>query len=346
MKLYIRGPHFWPRLVCIFLILVIVLGVYNMMGSRGISIKMPGRSYSGQFTPLTEEETEIRNHIKKHVEVLASEIGERNLREYNNLEGAVDYIEKTFRELNYEVSFQDFVVEGKITKNIEVEILGKSRPNEIIILGAHYDSVIGCPGANDNATGVAAILEFARLLKGGNLQCTVRFVAFTNEEPPFFQTENMGSLVYARRSRKRGENIVSMLSIETIGYYSDLKGSQRYPFPFSFFYPNTGNFIGFVSNASSRNLVHHVIASFRRNTHFPSEGVAAPGWMTGIGWSDQWSFWKEGYPGIMITDTAPFRYPYYHTQWDTPDKIDYDRMARVVAGLKRVIIGLTNTDKK
>src|SRR3990170_2594961 len=255
MKLYIRGPHFWPRLVCIFLILVIVLGVYNMMGSRGISIKMPGRSYSGQFTPLTEEETEIRNHIKK---------------------------------------------------NIEVEILGKSRPNEIIILGAHYDSVIGCPGANDNATGVAAILEFARLLKGGNLQCTVRFVAFTNEEPPFFQTENMGSFVY----------------------------------------PNTGNFIGFVSNASSRNLVHHVIASFRRNTHFPSEGVAAPGWMTGIGWSDQWSFWKEGYPGIMITDTAPFRYPYYHTQWDTPDKIDYDRMARVVAGLKRVIIGLTNTDKK
>src|SRR3990172_3657654 len=257
MKLYIRGPHFWPRLVCIFLILVIVLGVYNMMGSRGISIKMPGRSYSGQFTPLTEEETEIRNHIKKHVEALASEIGERNLREYNNLEGAVGYIEKTFRELNYEVSFQDFVVEGKITKNIEVEILGKSRPNEIIILGAHYDSVIGCPGANDNATGVAAILEFARLLKGGNLQCTVRFVAFTNEEPPFFQTENMGSLFYA----------------------------------------NTGNFIGFVSNASSRNLVHHVIASFRRNTHFPSEGVAAPGWMTGIGWSDQWSFWKEGYPG-------------------------------------------------
>jgi len=96
MKLYIRGPHFWPRLVCIFLILVIVLGVYNMMGSRGISIKMPGRSYSGQFTPLTEEETEIRNHIKKHVEVLASEIGERNLREYNNLEGAVVTLKRHF----------------------------------------------------------------------------------------------------------------------------------------------------------------------------------------------------------------------------------------------------------
>ncbi len=244
------------------------------------------------------------------------------------------------------MSFQDFVVEGKITKNIEVEILGKSRPNEIIILGAHYDSVIGCPGANDNATGVAAILEFSRLLKAQNLDRTVRFVAFPNEEPPFFETEHMGSLVYARRARNRGENIVAMLSIETIGYYSDTKGSQRYPFPFSFFYPNIGNFIGFIGNTSSRKLVHQVIASFRKNTHFPSEGVAAPGWMTGIGWSDQWSFWKEGYPGIMITDTAPFRYPYYHTQWDTPNKIDYDRMARVVAGLKQVVIELASTDKK
>ncbi|MGH7908752.1 MAG: M28 family peptidase, partial [Thermodesulfobacteriota bacterium] len=130
-----------------------------MIGSRGISIKMPGRSYTGQFTPLTEEEIEIRNHIKKHVEVLAGEIGERNLWKYNNLEAAIGYIEKTFRELNYGVSSQDFVVEGKMAKNIEVEILGKSRPDEIIILGAHYDSVIGCPGANDNATGVAAILE-------------------------------------------------------------------------------------------------------------------------------------------------------------------------------------------
>ena len=317
-----------------------------MIGSRGISIKMPGRSYSGQFTPLTEEEIEIRNHIKKHVEVLAREIGERNLREYNNLEAAIAYIEKTFRELSYGVSFQDFVVEGKIAKNIEVEILGKSHPDEIIILGAHYDSVIGCPGANDNATGVAAILEFARLLKGGNRQRTVRFVAFVNEEPPFFQTENMGSLVYARRANKRGEKIVAMFSIETIGYYSDVKGSQRYPFPFSFFYPNTGNFIGFVGNASSRSLVHETIASFRKNTHFPSEGLAAPGWMTGIGWSDQWSFWKEGYPGIMITDTALFRYPYYHTQWDTSDNVDYNRMARVVAGLKRVVIELASADKK
>jgi Zn-dependent M28 family amino/carboxypeptidase len=307
---------------------------------------MPGHSFSGPFPPLSEDEIEIQHRLERHVEMLAGKIGERSLIKYNNLEAAISYIEKTFGELNYKVSFQDFSVEGKIAKNIEVEILGKSYSDEIIVVGAHYDSVIGSPGANDNATGVAAVLEFARLLKGQNLSRTLHLVAFANEEPPFFQTENMGSLVYARLSKKKGENIVAMLSIETIGYYSDAKGSQRYPFPFSFFYPSTGNFIGFVGNTSSRELLHQSIASFRRHASFPSEGVAAPGWMTGIGWSDQWSFWKEGYPGIMITDTALFRYHYYHTEGDTPDKVDYGRMARVVAGLRRVIIELASEDKK
>jgi Zn-dependent M28 family amino/carboxypeptidase len=238
------------------------------------------------------------------------------------------------------VVVQDFIVEGKIVKNLEVEIMGKSLSKEIVIVGAHYDSVIGCPGANDNATGVAAVLEIARILTGRELPRTVRFVAFVNEEGPFFQTENMGSLVYARRARKQSENIVAMLSLETIGYYSDEKGSQRYPFPFSFFYPSTGNFIGFVGNTSSRALLHQSISSFRKHTSFPSQGVAAPGWMTGIGWSDHWSFWQEDYPAIMITDTALFRYAHYHTPQDTPDKVDYARMARVVAGLRRVIVEL------
>jgi hypothetical protein len=131
-----------------------------------------------------------------------------------------------------------------------------------------------------------------------------------------------------------------MFSIETIGYYSEGEGSQHYPFPFSFFYPSTANFIGFVGNIASQDLVHRSIASFRRHTAFPSEGVAAPGWMTGIGWSDHKSFWREGYPALMITDTALFRYAYYHTREDTPDKVDYDRTARVVAGLARVVAEL------
>lgn len=153
----------------------------------------------------------------------------------------------------------------------------------------------------------------------------------------------MGSRVYARRSRERGENVVAMISLETMGYYSDAESSQRYPFPFSLFYPSKGNFIGFVGNSSSRSLVRNSIRIFRAKAAFPSEGVAAPGWLTGVGWSDQWSFWKEDYSALMITDTALFRYPHYHRRSDTPDKIDYDRLVRVVSGINQVVTDLANT---
>jgi hypothetical protein len=128
-----------------------------------------------------------------------------------------------------------------------------------------------------------------------------------------------------------------MISLETMGYYSDAAGSQHYPFPFSLFYPNTANFIGFIGNISSRSLVRQAISIFRRHTAFPSEGAALPGWIPGTNWSDHWAFWKEGYPAFMVTDTALFRYKYYHTEEDTPDKLDCDRMARVVSGITRVV---------
>jgi len=242
--------------------------------------------------------------------------------------------------LGYEVEIQEYKVEGRVVKNIAVELIGASIPEEIIIVGAHYDSVLGSPGANDNGSGVAAILEIARILRKEKPSKTIRFLAFANEEPPFFQTDTMGSRMYASRSRNRGEDIVAMISIETIGYYSDDSNSQQYPMPFSFFYPNTGNFIGFVGNISSSQLLRRAIALFRKHSKFPSEGIAAPGWITGIGWSDHWSFWKEGYPAIMITDTAPFRYKHYHTLQDMPDKIEYSRMARVVAGISKVVGGI------
>ena len=171
---------------------------------------------------------------------------------------------------------------------------------------------------------------------------TVKFVAFANEEQPFSNTREMGSLVYATQAREQGEAITAMLSLETIGSYSDSAGSQLYPFPFSVFYPDTANFIGFVGNLSSRKLVRQALASFRQTTDFPSEGVAAPGWMPGIGWSDHWSFWQTDYPAIMITDTALFRYAYYHDPKDTPDKLDYPRTARVVMGLSQVVKALAN----
>ena len=314
---------------------ILVFGLLFIAASFYVT-SMPGRSYSGPLPRLSEVEIESRERLKKHVSMLAEVIGERNIKHYESLKASLDYIEGNLRERDLEVFEQEYSVDGKLVKNIEAQIRGTERPDEIIIVGAHYDSV-SSPGANDNASGVAALLELAGIFKVRSSERTLRFVAFVNEEPPYFQTEQMGSRAYARRSRERGDNIVAMLSLETIGYYSDVENSQLYPFPFSLFYPSKGNFIGFVGNTSSRSLVRRAIRVFREGAAFPSEGVAAPGWLTGIGWSDQWSFWKEDYPGVMITDTALFRYPNYHKRSDTPDKIDFDRMVRVVAGIRQVV---------
>ena len=254
-----------------------------------------------------------------------------------------DYITGAWEAAGHRPERQTFPVNGQEVHNLEIELTGAGRADEILVIGAHYDSVPGCPGANDNGTGVAALLEMARLLAGQHLQRSVRFVAFVNEEPPFFQTRRMGSWVYASRCRQRRERICGMLSLETIGYYSNAPGSQRYPIPFALFYPDTANFIGIVGNLDSRNLVHRVMESFRRNSDFPAERLSAPGWMTGVGWSDHWAFWKEGYEAVMVTDTALFRYGAYHTPQDTPEKVVYPQMARVVAGMTRVVAELASS---
>ncbi len=332
-----RGSRHWRRFV-LHWSLIFSLLVAGLMYITG----MTGKSYSGPFQPLSPDETELRDRLKAHVSLLGGHIGERNMWHYAELVTTADYIHDTFKELGYMPDIQAYQSDGRTVKNLVAELVGTSVPWEIVVVGAHYDSVLGSPGANDNGSGVAAMLELARLLKDRKPGRTVRFVAFVNEEPPFYYTEEMGSRVYATRARERGERITAMLSLETIGYYSDAPGSQHYPFPFSFFYPDIANFIGFVGNLSSRSLVHGALDAFRRHTAFPSEGVAAPGWITGIGWSDHWSFWRVGYPAIMITDTALFRYAHYHSPTDTPDKIDYARTARVVKGLSHVVAALAN----
>jgi Zn-dependent M28 family amino/carboxypeptidase len=227
-------------------------------------------------------------------------------------------------------------VRGQPCHNLEAEIPG-ARP-EILLIGGHYDSVFGSPGANDNGTGVAAMLALARRFAARQPKHTLRFVAFVNEEPPYFLSGEMGSFVYADRCKARGDKISAMISLETIGYFSDAPNSQTYPSPgLSLFYPKVGNFIGFVSNVQSRTLLRRVVALFRKHAKIPSEGAALPAFVPGVSWSDQWSFWRKGYPGIMVTDTAPFRYPHYHSSSDTPDKLDYDRFTLVVSGIEKVV---------
>jgi hypothetical protein len=330
MDAYPRDRRGWLR---VGLVAAAALLLFATAAAR--MIRMPGRSFAGALPPPTAEERELQQRLEAHVRALAGEIGERNMTRPGSLERAASFLEALLRGLGYEVESQP--VAAPSARNLALEIKGGARAGEIVVAGAHYDSVFGSPGANDNASGTAAVLELARLFKGRRFKRTLRLLLFVNEEPPYFLGDAMGSRAYAARCKARGENVVAMLSLETIGYYSDAPGSQKYPAPFSLFYPSRGDFIGFVGNLGSGSLVRRCIATFRRTTSFPSEGLASPEFIPGISWSDHSSFWEQGYPALMVTDTAPFRYPDYHLATDTPDKLRYDRSARVVLGLARVV---------
>jgi Zn-dependent M28 family amino/carboxypeptidase len=282
------------------------------------------------------------SQLHSHVEMLAVTIGERNLWRYASLRRAADYITATLQANGLQTGDQTFEVSRLPVANISAEIAGRTS-DEILVVGAHYDTVSNCPGANDNGTGVAALLELSRRFRERPQARTIRFVAFVNEEPPFFQTAQMGSMVYAQAARARGDRITGMLSLETMGYYSDERGSQHYPAPLDAVHPDTGNFIGFVSDVPSEPFLRRAADAFRTGTRFPLEVAAAPAELPGVGWSDHWSFWQAGYPALMVTDTAPFRYPWYHRPEDTLDKICFEQMAEVVKGLEAVISVLTGT---
>lgn len=305
--------------------------------SKGVMLSMPGKSFTGTLPELSVDEQAVAQSLRADVEHLAGDIGERNVQHHRQLIAAADFIDGELVKAGYQPARQSYDTKGRACDNIEVELAGGELAGEIVIVGAHYDSANGTAGANDNGSGAAALLTLARRLAGVKPTRTVRFVAFVNEEMPYFETDQMGSLVYARRCRARKENVVAMVSLETIGYYSDAPNSQKYPLPFSLVYPSTGNFIGFIGDVASGELVQRVVTTFRRETKFPSEGGALPGEIDGVGWSDHWSFWQQGYPAVMVTDTALFRYPHYHAAEDTPDKLDYDRLARVVVGLDHVV---------
>lgn len=281
---------------------------------------------------------DIEGRVELHVRTLADEIGPRDVFVPDKLNAAADYIRTFWEKIGYQVSAQTFSVQNVECQNLAIEIPGRSNPEEIVLVGAHYDTVSWAPGANDNGSAVAALLELSRLFSTESPSRTLRFVAFTNEEPPFFKSSSMGSLVYAKACQKRKENIVGMVCLETIGYYRDEPKTQKYPFPFRFFYPDKGNFVAVVGNLRSKPLVKSFTRHFMEESDFPVECVATFGFLTGIDWSDHWSFWHCGYPAIMITDTALFRYPYYHSSEDTSDKIDYDSLARVTYGVYRALL--------
>lgn len=284
--------------------------------------------------------TQLTERLRSHVYKLAHEIGGRSTFEYENLKQAERYITEELSSFGYKIEFQSYSVYGKTVKNIIAIKNGMSKPEEVILLGAHYDTCFN-PGADDNASGVSLLLELARTFSNTPANRTIKFIAFVNEEPPFFQTEEMGSMVYVREAQKKEEDIKTSLILESVGYYTDKPNSQHYPPLFNPFYPNKGNFITIVGNFSSRWLVKKVVAGFKEKTQFPIESVVTFSFVPGVDFSDNWSFWKGGYPSIMITDTALYRNPNYHSASDTYETLDYEAMAELVKGFSAVLIELT-----
>ena len=284
---------------------------------------------------------------------VAGEIGERNVWGRGDaLAAAADFIEAELTAAGYTVRPQDVSFDGDIplgdgeaihvsgtAPNVEVEIAGTDRAAEIVVIGAHFDTVRGTPGADDNASGVAALLALARLAVHSQPSRTLRFVGFFNEEPPFFNSGMwMGSEAYAQACATRHDNVVAMLSLESMGFFADAEGTQRFPGSLGWFYPSRGDFIAFVGDGASDRLVERSMLAFRRVARVPSEGLVSNVGATGF--SDQRSFWHSGYRGLMVTDTALFRNETYHEATDAPETLDYSRLALVVEGLREVLADL------
>jgi Zn-dependent M28 family amino/carboxypeptidase len=305
-------------------------------------VYMPGSSFHGELPPLEDADREMARRLESHVMTLCREPMGRNNHKGQSLDSARSYIAGQLQAAGYAVGFEEYISSGHTFANVIAELPGTARPGEIIIVGAHYDTIVGAPGADDNASGVAAVLELAALFSNKSFPRTIRFAAFVNEEPPYFMTSGMGSFISAKQSAEKKEKIVAMISLEMLGYFKDNPGSQHYLPPLNFFYPDQGNFIAFVGNLKSRSLVAESLRLFRKHAKFPSEGIAAPALLPGVSWSDHRSYWKHGYPAIMVTDTAFYRNPYYHSPQDTPDTLDYEKMVYIVNGIQNVLTEMLN----
>lgn len=313
-----------------FLGLVLALLVF-LVGGFLWATSTPGKSYSDESS--TPDDTGLPNRLEAHVRVLSAT--PRSLDKTSTILSTVAYLSNQLEGLGYTIQRQPVVSPAD---NLIVSIPAKSADAPIFILGAHYDTVGASPGADDNASGVAALIELARNLRSleGRSATEIQMVFYANEEPPYFKTGAMGSYVHAQ-SLTDPNRVLGMISLETMGYFSDQPGSQNYPFPLSLRYPSTGNFIAFVGDTSSRDFLRAQIANFRQSARIPSVGGTAPSVVQGIDWSDHWSYSQLDIQAFMVTDSAPFRNPNYHRPSDTADTLDYVRLALVVEGLEKML---------
>lgn len=317
-------------------------GIVILNLPRGAAFDL-GRTWEALHTSATAAEKALMAALRRDVGFLAEAIGERHLGRPSALRRAAGWLAGELAATGLAVGRQRFEVDGRDVENIEAVLPGTTQSDEIVVVGAHYDTVRGTPGADDNASGVAAMLAIARSLAGRPRARTVRFVGFVNEEPPYFHTETMGSLVYARACKAHDENVVGMLSLESLGFYRDEPGSQAFPDPvMAARFGDKGDFVSLVADEASAKLLKVLLGAFSRASANMVKPQSFVGDAKGVSWSDHWSFWQVGFPAVMATDTAPFRNPHYHADTDLTDTLDFKRLAAATKGLQGAIEALAD----
>lgn len=294
--------------------------------------------------PLTPHELKVREDLYRHVEMLAGVIGIRHDSRPSSIEATVAYLTQQWETMGQTPESQTYPTAAMEAQNLVVEWPGQSDPGSIVIVGAHYDTVARTPGADDNASAVAMMLAVCKGLVGRRFARTLRFVAFANEEPMHFNTKTMGSRVYAERCKANNDDIHCMVCLEMVGYFDTSEGSQDYPSELpGFIRPllrARGDFIAFVADLSTRSQLAKFKRAFRKTVDFPVIAAPIPKARQFLWLSDHGPFWDRGYPALMVNDTSMFRNPNYHQMSDTPDTLDYDRMARVAVGVTEAVAAL------
>ncbi len=285
------------------------------------------------------ESSSVPDRLEKDVQHLAGKIVNRNLKSPKKYKETLQFIRNRWEKQGYKVKSEDVPTENDGTgKNLYIEIKGSSPQAKWLIVGAHFDTHFDTPGADDNASGVAGLLELSRRLQKSKPKNHLRLIAFTNEEPPYFQNKQMGSVVSAKNTKSRNEKVIGMISLESIGYFSDAPGSQQIPKILQGQFPTKANYIALIGNVKSTKFLQESKAALTDKPPIPFRVLPAiESIVPAAGYSDHWSFWKIGVPAYMVTDTAMFRNPNYHESTDTPETLDYKRMAKVVDAVELII---------
>ena len=296
----------------------------------------PGEQNAG----LDESGLELREALRAHVEFLSLEVGERNVLNPGSLHRVLAYIKACWESWGYRIHSQDYFTDEERFTNLWVEVQGSQHPEEVVVVGAHYDTFPRTPGADDNATAVAGLLELSRRLAGLKPGKTIRFVAFANEEPPYFMSDFMGSYVYARQCRQQEQKIAVMVCLEMLGYFNGAEQGQANTYDLL---PDRGDFICLCGNPESKEQIVQAGEAFRKAVTLPLSLVAvSEAVVPMVAYSDHWSFWQCGWPAFMVTDTGPLRNPHYHEPSDLPETLDFDSFTRVLQGVEAVVLGFAS----